>query len=472
MAGGLIIGLAGMSILALMWATGALAFRWKRALLGEAKWLLVALLGVSGLHEVSNLLEWIAGGHVTMPFEDYFLLLLPAIWGSFFYVFLQAQSRAELRESEERYRSLTDDVLETTSAGICIVDEARHIVWINQAMGEYFGLKRNEIVGRNSLRLVQDRLRHMVEDPTRWAARILSVWDHDELLAMECHVLPGSNREERWLECRIQPIRTGLYTGGRIGHFYDITERKQAAQQRGELLQVLEIQKTDLERFVYTVSHDLKSPLITIQGFLGVLAEDLDRGELQEARGDIARVERASTRMEHLLNELLELAKVGRENAPLGRVELSEVIAEALELVQGDIKRRGVAVKTSDGEPMVFGHRTRLVEVFQNLIDNAVKYMGDQTSPRVEVSAEARENDVICFVRDNGIGIDPKYEDRVFDLFEQLDPEFEGSGTGLAIVKRVIETHGGRIWLETNEDAEGTTFWFTLPRDTSRTNGE
>jgi len=463
----LIVGFAGLSILVLLWALGLLALRWKRALYGEAKWLLVALLCVSVLHEISNLLEWTARERLAMPFEDYFLLLLPAIWGCFFYVFLQAQSRAELRESEEKHRSLTDDVLDTTGAGICILDSSGHVVWINQAYEEYFQLERNRIVGRAYSQLIHSRLKHVVAKPDEWAARMLGVWDRDAVTELECHILPGKARPERWLECRCRTIHSGLYAGGRIKHFYDITERKLAAEQREELLQVLETQKAELERFVYTASHDLKSPLITIQGFAGILGENLTQGAIKDAREDIARIERAASRMSVLLDELLELAKIGRESVPMEPVELAEVISDVLEFLQGDIKKRRVTVAVRDEAPSVVGHRARLVEVFQNLIDNSIKYMGNQPSPKIEVSAEARDEDVICFVRDNGIGIKPKYREKVFDLFEQLNPESEGSGTGLAIVKRIVETHGGQIWLDANSDAEGTTFWFTLPMNSS-----
>ncbi|NLS96539.1 MAG: PAS domain S-box protein [Planctomycetaceae bacterium] len=462
MAQNLIIGLAWLSIAVLAGALGVLIAGWNRVLGRDARRLLTGLLVISILHGISNWGEWHGIPSPTDPLEDYFLLLLPALWGSFLYVFLREHSRAELHRSEERYRSLTDDVLETTAAGICILDSLGHVVWVNQAVEEHSGLKRHEIVGGHYVGLIEERLKPLVDDPSGWAAEMLAIFEHEGEIGVECHVLPGADRQERWLECRGQPIHSGLYAGGRILHFYDITERKRAAEHRERLLKVLETQKAELERFVYTVSHDLKAPLITIQGFAGILQENLARGELGEAQTDLERIERAANRMEKLLEELLDLARIGRENIAEAPVDLAGVIAEALEGLRSEIDRRGAAVTVHATAPAVWGCRTRLVEVFQNLIDNSLKYLGNQLDPAIEIGAEPGENEVVCFVRDNGIGIDSKYVNKIFELFEQLDPHCAGTGIGLTIVKRIVETHGGRIWVESEGAGHGTTFWFTL----------
>ncbi|MHB8901159.1 MAG: sensor histidine kinase [Thermoguttaceae bacterium] len=459
MAQDLIIGLAWISIVALTGALVVLIARWRRALGGDALWLLCALVLLSILHEISNLGEWSEKVHPTEPLEDYFLLLLPAVWGSFLYVFLREHSRGALDRSEQRHRSLTDDVLDTTAAGMCLLDSAGRVVWVNEAMEEYFGLSRSEIIGSDYAEWIETRLKQATDDPEGWAEQMRAAWDRGEVAGIECHVVQGENRPERWLECRVRPIGSGLYAGGRIQHFYDITERKQAAVHREELLRVLETQKAELERFVYTVSHDLKSPLITIRGFLGIVEESLAAGQIDEARRDFERITQAAQRMERLLAELLELARIGREGATAQSVPLRE----SLELFQAAIGHRGVAVSVRGGELAVCGHRIRLVEIFQNLVDNAIKYLGDQPEPRIEIGAEQAEGEVVCWVRDNGIGIDPAYHPKVFGLFQQLDPRRGGTGIGLTIVKRIVETHGGRIWLESEGAGSGTTFWFTLP---------
>ena len=136
---------------------------------------------------------------------------------------------------------------------------------------------------------------------------------------------------------------------------------------------------------------------------------------------------------------------------------------EAVELVTGRIKERGIAVEVASEMPVVCVDRIRLLEVYQNLIDNAVKFMGHQPEPRVEIGVEQKDGEVVCFVRDNGIGIKPRYHEQIFDLFDRLNHEGEGTGIGLALVKRIVEVHGGRIWVESEGSDLGSTFWFTLP---------
>ncbi len=148
------------------------------------------------------------------------------------------------------------------------------------------------------------------------------------------------------------------------------------------------------------------------------------------------------------------------------------MITEVLELLHGRIYGGNIRVSVEENLPPVFGDRTRLLEVLQNLIDNAAKFMGDQPNPHIEIGREgSTENGLlILFISDNGIGIDPKFKDRIFGLFDKLDPRTDGTGIGLALVKRIVEFHGGRIWLE-SELGKGATFYFTAPQvDTSNLN--
>jgi len=255
---------------------------------------------------------------------------------------------------------------------------------------------------------------------------------------------------------------------GRIkGHFgiqREITDRKQTAAERERLIEELEAKNAELERFTYTVSHDLKSPLVTIKGFLGLLAEDIVTGNTRQAEENIKQIREAADKMRRLLDELLELSRIGRQVRPPEVASLTDLAYEAVAQVAGQIAARGVAVEVARGMPMIAGDRWRLLEVLQNILENAVKYMGDQPEPCIQVGSEAEEGMVICFVRDNGIGIDPKHHDRVFGLFERLNAESEGTGIGLALAKRIIEVHGGRIWVRSEGLGSGSTFYFTLPR--------
>ena len=184
---------------------------------------------------------------------------------------------------------------------------------------------------------------------------------------------------------------------------------------------------------------------------------------------DIQQINTAADKMQRLLNELLELSRIGQQINPPKDISLTELAREAVELVTGRIKERGAEVEVASGMPVVSVDRVRLLEVYQNLIDNAVKFMGHQPNPRVEIGVEQKEGEVVCFVRDNGIGIEPRYHEKIFGLFDRLDHDGEGTGIGLALVKRIVEVHGGRIWVESEGPGRGSTFWFSLPLYTDDT---
>ncbi|MEP0804810.1 MAG: GAF domain-containing protein [Chloroflexota bacterium] len=232
---------------------------------------------------------------------------------------------------------------------------------------------------------------------------------------------------------------------------------------RQSLISELEAKNAELERFTYTVSHDLKSPLFTIRGFLGYLEQDALSGNIERLRADIERIIAATDKMHQLLNDLLEISRIGRAMNKPEEVSFDELAREAVTLVQGRIMEGGVAVHIDENMPVVFGDRPRLIEVVQNLVDNAAKFMGDQPEPRIEIGCAGEENGMpIFYVRDNGIGIAPEHHERIFGLFNKLDASGEGTGVGLALVKRIVEVHGGRIWVE-SEAGKGAAFYFTLP---------
>jgi signal transduction histidine kinase len=244
----------------------------------------------------------------------------------------------------------------------------------------------------------------------------------------------------------------------------DITERKRAEADREALIQELEGKNAELERFTYTVSHDLKSPLITIRGFLGFMEEDARAGNIGRLKADIARIENATSKMQLLLNDLLDLSRVGRLINPSEEISIETLAREAVALVAGRIAGRKVQIEITPGLPTVYGDRARLLEVMQNLLDNAVKFMGDQPRPTIEIGLrDAEPGQPVYYVRDNGIGIDSRYHQKVFGLFDKLEANSEGTGVGLALVKRIIEVHGGQVWIESAGSGTGTTVCFTLP---------
>ncbi len=237
-------------------------------------------------------------------------------------------------------------------------------------------------------------------------------------------------------------------------------------QNRQGFIDELGAKNAELERFTYTVSHDLKSPLVTITGFLGYLDQDARAGKFDSFSKDINRIRQAVDKMQTLLNDLLELSRIGRIiNDPV-EISFGALVRDALSLLDGSIKASHVNIEFVDEGYSVYGDRVRLLEVLQNLIDNAIKFMKSQPTPRIRIgSIKNSENEPVFFVQDNGMGIDPQYKDRIFGLFNKLDANTTGTGIGLTLVKRIIEVHGGSIWIESEID-KGTTFYFTIPHPT------
>ena len=236
----------------------------------------------------------------------------------------------------------------------------------------------------------------------------------------------------------------------------DITRRKQADKE-------LQDKNAELERFAYTVSHDLKSPIITIKGFTGALEKDLLKGNYGRMAGDLKRVSDAADNMDALLRDLLELSTIGHVINKAETVDMNLLAGHALAQLAGSMKLKNLNVEVQQDLPAVLCDRVRMTEVLQNLIENAIRYIGDQTEPKILFGMREEGGVNIFFVQDNGIGIDEKYHQLIFGLFNKLDAKSGGTGVGLALVKRIIDAHGGRIWVESEGVGKGSRFCFTLP---------
>lgn len=228
-----------------------------------------------------------------------------------------------------------------------------------------------------------------------------------------------------------------------------------------KLVHELEKKNQELERFAYTASHDLKAPLITIRGYLGYIEKDAKTGNYQRLLQDTKRISEATEKMNRLLNELLELSRVGRIMNKAEEISFYDIVKDAIGRVEGQLQEKNVAVLIQNNLPIVYVDKERMIEVVQNLLDNAIKFMGKQTYRSVEIGTENKSDEVIYFVKDNGIGIRKEFHEKIFGLFDKLNNDTEGTGIGLALVKRIIEVHGGRIWVESDE-GKGSKFLFTL----------
>jgi light-regulated signal transduction histidine kinase (bacteriophytochrome) len=263
-----------------------------------------------------------------------------------------------------------------------------------------------------------------------------------------------------------EPQKTYL---GTLGVARDITERKRAEQKLKQTMAELTRSNQELEQFAYVASHDLQEPLRMVASYVQLLARRY-QGKLDpDADEFIAYAVDGATRMQALINDLLAYSRVGTRGKPFEPTDCETVLDQALANLQVAIEESGAAV-THDPLPTVIADATQLTQLFQNLIGNAVKFRGEQP-PRIHISAhrqsaiENRESNEWTFsVQDNGIGIDPEYHDRIFMIFQRLHTreEYPGTGIGLAVCKKIVERHNGRIWVE-SQPGKGSTFYFTIP---------
>jgi PAS domain S-box-containing protein len=367
------------------------------------------------------------------------------------------EAGAALAASEERYRLISEVISDYTFSSKLDGEGKLFLNWVAGAFEKITGYTYEEYVARGGW------LATLHPDDVEQDARDMESLRANRPVVTEVRTI-AKNGAVRWVRVYGHPVwdparnmLVGIY-----GAVQDVTERKQAEAEREALIRELEAKNAELERFTYTVSHDLKSPLITIRGFLTFVERDAIQGNVDRLKADIARIADAVAKMQRLLNELLELSRIGRVVNPPQAVPFGSLAREARDLVAGRIAERRVEVRIEDGLPPVWGDRDRLREVLQNLLDNAVNFMGDQAHPRVDVGMRRDAGEPVFFVRDNGVGIDPVFRDKVFGLFEKLDPDSEGTGVGLALVRRIVALHGGRVWVESGEGGRGATFCFTL----------
>lgn len=249
---------------------------------------------------------------------------------------------------------------------------------------------------------------------------------------------------------------------GIIGVYFDITERVEAERVIKQQLEELARINSELERFSYTVSHDLRSPLVTIKGFLGLLREDIQEQNTVQVQEDIRRIESATDKMQQLLEDMLKLSRIGMVNENNNEFSMSQPAMEAHELLFGLFKGKNCKVDIQDNMPVVMGTKARMRELFQNLLENAVKFSAHNPAPFIRVYSRSENGQDVFCVEDNGKGIHPKYHEKVFGLFNKLDANTPGTGLGLSLVKRIIESHKGRIWIESEGKSAGTTICFTI----------
>lgn len=371
-----------------------------------------------------------------------------------------------LRENEIKFRTL----IENLSEGILLLDEHGTVIEWNPSQESITDMSREDVIGKPiwdiQFQLMPENRRTpgFYEKMKEKSIKILSSGDFTNFNHTIAGPIQSAKGNIRHILQTSFPVLT--QNRFRVGSIMrDISSQIQAETDRNNLIAELKSKNTELEQFTYTVSHDLKAPLITIKGFLGLLEKDALNGNIELMKKDISRIAHASDKMQRLLNELLELSRIGRIVNPSLEVPFERIVQDAMASVHGRLGARGVKVNVMENLPVVFVDQTRVNQVVQNLLDNAAKFMGDQTDPNIEIGTQGIDKDgkPILYIRDNGIGIESHQLETAFGLFQKLDISAEGTGVGLALVKRIIEVHGGRVWIASDGRGQGTTVFFTLP---------
>jgi PAS domain S-box-containing protein len=368
---------------------------------------------------------------------------------------ISERRRAEeaLRESEEKYRT----ILENIEDGYYQADLAGNLTFFNDSMCRISGIPREELMGMNNRQYTDQ------ENAKKVYQAFNKVYRTGEP-RRECDwEIIRKDGSKGYIEASItlQKDSSGKPIGFR-GMVRDITERKRAEEALKEKTEELARSNRDLEQFAYVASHDLQEPLRMVMSYVQLLARRY-KGKLDsDADEFISFALDGSLRMWKLINDLLTYSRVGTREKELKPTDCETVLDQSLNNLKVAVEENG-AVVTHDPLPTVIVDNPQWVQLFQNLIGNAIKFRGNEP-PCVHVSASPNGNGWIFSVRDNGIGIAPEYAESIFTIFKRLHgrQDYAGTGIGLAICKKIVERHGGRIWVE-SEVQKGTTFYFTLP---------
>ena len=363
-------------------------------------------------------------------------------------------AEAALRESEERFRSLT----QLSSDWYWEQDNSFRLTFMSGRMGERTGLEAKSFLGQQrwdtpALNLTEDD----------WRAHRQHLVRHEPFRDFEMQ-RPNPGGGTRWISISGEPVfdAEGRFAGYR-GVGSDITERKQAELALREAHEELKRSNSELEQFAYVASHDLQEPLRMVSSYTQLLLRRFGEKFDGDSREFMGYIVDGAARMKQLIEDLLAYSRVGTRGKDFREVAVDDALQRAVSNLRAAIQESSAAV-TWDALPTVLADDTQLTQLFQNLIGNALKFRSASV-PRIHVFVANNEPAWHFMVRDNGIGIEPQYFERIFMVFQRLHnkAEYPGTGIGLAICKKVVERHGGRIWVE-SRPGEGSAFHFTLPK--------
>jgi PAS domain S-box-containing protein len=366
----------------------------------------------------------------------------------------QGEPLQSAEDTSDTFRQL----LEAAPDAIVVVDSTGLIVLANSMTEKNFGYRQDELVGQPIEILVPERFQHMHVSHRDGFFTKPSTRPMGSGIELTAQRKDGS---EFPAEISISPLQTdkGLLVTAVVR---DITERKQAQRQLQQHAAELERSNAELEQFAYVASHDLQEPLRIVASYSQLLARRYQDKLDSDANEFIDFIVDGASRMQILINDLLSYSRVGTRGQGFEPTDFNKVIESALQNLELSLEDKAATV-THDNMPTLMADRVQVMQLFQNLISNAIKFHGN-APPQIHLGVEKQADEFVFQVRDNGIGIDPQYAERIFLVFQRLHGkrEYPGTGIGLAICKKIVERHGGRIWVE-SAPGEGSTFFFTIP---------
>jgi PAS domain S-box-containing protein len=342
-------------------------------------------------------------------------------------------------------------ILDSSPDGVVVVGRDRLIVYVNPAAEQLLGHPRAKVVGKAVDSYVDgcetlDRIRDALRPTRPVRGQDLQLRRRDGTSI--CVSVSAS----------LLRLRDGTDIGA-VAYLRDVTERRRTEDD-------LARSNAQLEHYVDAVSHDLRSPLVSLLGFSRLLREDYGTRIDEKGRHFLDRIEQAGRTMESLIHDLLELSRIGRTEADKSLIDPRTVLSPLYAEFKPRLDREGTSLELPESPPLLMCNRTRLYQLFSNLVGNALEHMGSVEQPTIRVEVKPLQDGHEITVSDNGKGIDPAHHDRIFEIFQSIGPRRDGrrgTGIGLAIVKKIVETHGGRVWVESQPD-QGASFHLTLPR--------
>jgi PAS domain S-box-containing protein len=375
-------------------------------------------------------------------------------------------SLADLKTAEKSLRrsfTVTKTIIDSMNDAVSLIDVRDfRIIGVNRVFLKEYGFSdESEVVGKHCYEITHRR-QEVCTAPDDVCPLAETVRSGEHFSADHVHY--GRNGEKIFVEVSTSPITDENGKVVQVVHVSrDITGRKQAEEEREHLLADVERSNRELEQFAYVASHDLQEPLRMVASYIGLL-EKKYKGQLDEkADKYIFFATDGARRMQKLIDGLLAYSRVSTRGRPFGPVELNTVFEDAIANLNA-VAAANKASITKEALPVITGDETQMLQLFQNLLSNAIKFRKPEVVPRIHVAVLRKGKEWLFRVSDNGIGIAALHFERVFQIFQRLhsQQEYAGAGIGLAVCKKIVERHGGRIWVE-SEPGQGTSFLFTLP---------